>query len=139
MEWLSEGKTAASFCRQDGMPSVSTLARWTGKDKSFAERVARARDVGFGVIAEDCLRIADDGSGDVIVDDKGNERVNSEFVARSKLRIETRLKLLACWDPRRYGAKVEHSLSETPDAIAAKIREAQRQAADLDTAEGDCP
>jgi len=29
-----------------------------------------------------------------------------DMLGHRKLQVETRLKLLACWDPRRYGAKV---------------------------------
>ena len=32
-------------------------------------------------------------------------KLNGEHVQRSKLRIETRLKLLACWNPSKYGNK----------------------------------
>jgi hypothetical protein len=33
-------------------------------------------------------------------------RLNAEHVQRSKLRIETRLKLLAKWNPKKYGERV---------------------------------
>ena len=33
-------------------------------------------------------------------------RVNAEHIQRSKLRIETRLKLLAKWNPKKYGDKL---------------------------------
>jgi hypothetical protein len=62
-------------------------------DASFASRVACARDLGFEALAEDILDIADD------------TLAVSEHVQLSKLRIETRLKLLACWNPKKYGTK----------------------------------
>ena len=71
---------------------------------------ACARDEGFDAIAADCLDIADDKSGDVKIvggEDNPIEVCNTEFVQRAKLRIETRLKLLAKWDPKRYGDKVD--------------------------------
>jgi hypothetical protein len=34
-------------------------------------------------------------------------RLNAEHVQRSKLRIETRLKLLAKWSPKKYGERVQ--------------------------------
>lgn len=33
--------------------------------------------------------------------------MNTEHVQRSKLRIETRLKLLAKWNPKKWGEKVD--------------------------------
>ena len=109
-EWLSLGQTMASFCRQQGRPTYSTIYAALNNDRELAARVAHARDVGYDAIADNCFGIADDGSGDTWIDDNGNERVNSDHIQRSKLRIETRLKLLACWNPKKYGNKqeVEH-------------------------------
>jgi hypothetical protein len=73
--------------------------------------IARAREDGFDAIALDALKIADYGDDDFVEDGEGNLRPNHELVQRSKLRVDTRLKLLAKWDPKRYGDKtaVEHS------------------------------
>ena len=40
------------------------------------------------------------------VQTEGGDRANTEWISRSKLRVETRLKLLAKWDPKRYGDKI---------------------------------
>jgi hypothetical protein len=37
----------------------------------------------------------------------GREQLDREHVQRSKLRIETRLKLLAKWNPKKWGDKLE--------------------------------
>lgn len=81
------------------MPGVTTVYDWQERDAEFSEAIARARIAGFDVIATDALDIAD--SAPPI----------AEEVQRAKLRIETRLKLLAKWDPRRYGDRIatEHS------------------------------
>ena len=107
---LSQGEPLAQICRDLHMPGVTTVWEWSRDDKSVAESIAQARVVGFDVIADDCLAIADDTSQDTMHTEQG-ERANTEWIARSKLRIETRLKLLAKWDPKRYGdlQKVEHS------------------------------
>lgn len=36
---------------------------------------------------------------------------DKEWMLRSKLRVETRLKLLAKWDPKRYGEKITQEIS----------------------------
>jgi hypothetical protein len=64
--------------------------------------------MGYDAMAEECLDIADDASNDWMerLDDKGRPVgwvVNGEHVQRSKLRIETRLKLLAKFNPSKYG------------------------------------
>jgi hypothetical protein len=107
---LCEGEPLAAICRDPKMPGVTTVWEWQKGKPEFSEAIARAREVGFDVIATECLEIADDSSGDVrLVGDGGDERevCNTEFVQRAKLRIETRLKLLAKWDPKRYGDAVQ--------------------------------
>lgn len=106
---LSAGEPLAQICRDESMPAVRTVYDWRDKYEDFSADFARGRDEGFDAIALDCLKIADDASNDVKwVGQEGEERevLNAEFVQRSKLRIETRLKLLAKWDPRRYGDKL---------------------------------
>lgn len=110
---LSQGIPLAETCRRLGI-GRTTVYDWRREDEAFAERIARAREVGFDAIADDCLAIADDKSRDVkLVGREGEEYevCNTEFVQRAKLRIETRLKLLAKWDPKRYGDRqeVEHT------------------------------
>lgn len=102
---LAEGEPLAQICRDEGMPAVRTVSDWKASHATFAADFARAREEGFDRIAADCLDIADDQSGDTIQTEHG-ERANTEWISRSKLRIETRLKLLAKWDPKRYGDKV---------------------------------
>ena len=89
---LSSGETMASICRDDHMPGVTTVWSWGEKDPAFSESIARARVDGFDAIADKALEIADDTLGDP---------------QRDRLRVETRLKLLAKWDPKRYGDKVQ--------------------------------
>lgn len=86
------------------------MSDWKAAHPEFSADFGRAREDGFDALAEETLQIADDDSRDwepvrtdgVITGIK----VDGEHVQRSKLRIETRLKLLAKWDPRRYGDKV---------------------------------
>jgi hypothetical protein len=108
---LSEGETLASICRDDKMPEVRTVSDWKRDHEGFSASFAHARDVGFDKIAADCLDIADDGSNDYVTktrpDGSEYEAVDAEHIQRSKLRIETRLKLLAKWDPKRYGERLE--------------------------------
>ena len=93
IDGLSNGIALRVLCRQDDMPSWRSVYNWMDADASFAARVACARDLGFEALAEDILDIAD------------GTRAISEHVQLSKLRIETRLKLLACWNPKKYGTK----------------------------------
>lgn len=102
---LSKGETLASICRTEGYPSTRTWYDWTEGDADLSARFARAREAGFDVIAEQALEIADQEPE--YATSEGGSRVDQGEVAHRKLRIETRLKLLAKWDPKRYGDKLE--------------------------------
>jgi len=110
IDGLSKGTPLTIICAEPGMPADRTVRDWMEKDSAFAADIARAREEGFDRIALDALEIADERSKDTITTENG-DRPNTEWIARSKLRIETRLKLLAKWDPKRYGEKTttEHT------------------------------
>lgn len=93
-ERLAGGEPLAVICREDGMPSVTTMWVWSREIPGVAESIARAREIGEHVIGDDCLAIADDRT-----DDPASRRV----------RVETRLKLLAKWNPKKWGDRVQHA------------------------------
>lgn len=123
-EWIASGKTLRDYARQPGKPSRRLIDTWRATIPEIGTRIAHARDIGYDVIAEDCLAIADDGVNDTSTDDDGNEVVNHDVIQRSKLRVDTRLKLLAKWDPRRYGDK-----PTTDDGGAEEVTRLLREAA----------
>lgn len=109
---IAEGVTLSDICRRDHMPDRSTVYDWMRGNDAFSQRFARAREVGFDRIAEEALEIVDDDSRDwePITNEAGQVvgiKVDGEHVQRSKLRAEMRLKLLAKWDPKRYGDRVD--------------------------------
>jgi hypothetical protein len=79
------------------------------EDEDLAIAYQRARDVGADVIAEDVLRIIDEEPERIVqIDEEGNKstsRIDSAGVAWAKNRAEMRLKLLAKWNPKKYGDK----------------------------------
>lgn len=96
---LSEGEPLAQICRDDGFPDPSTWRDWCAKDETLAFAYAHAREVGYDAIAHrtrETARGLGDSAGDV---------------QRDKLIIETDLKLLAKWSPKRYGDKVNHEVT----------------------------
>lgn len=115
--WIAEGKTLREFCRQEGMPHYSTVYDWMDKDADFAQRIARARLIGEEVIHQECLSIADNTQSGVIVTEKpdgSTETKTSDMLEHRKLRIDTRLKLLAKWNPKKYGDSTSLKVSD-PD------------------------
>jgi hypothetical protein len=100
------GETIASILRTPGMPSRTQFYAWL-EDETRAERFARARAAAMDAIADEAMVIADDGANDTYTDDEGRTRTDMDVIQRSKLRVETRLKLLAKWAPKQYGDKLE--------------------------------
>lgn len=99
---LSRGTPLTVICETLGCP-VRTLQEWRDNREDVALAIECARDLGFDWLANECLEIIDDSDGDVVWDTEGNPHPNPSNVLRAKARVETRLRLLAKWDPRRYG------------------------------------
>lgn len=111
LEALKKGTPLAVVCREQGMPDPSTWRDWCAADEDLAIAYARARDEGFDTIALDALSILDEEPERVVTvsgDDRSESRIDSASVQRAKNRFEGRLKLLAKWDPKRYGDKIAH-------------------------------
>jgi hypothetical protein len=122
---LRKGTPLTVLCDADGMPGVSTVYLWMEGDEELSGAIARAREQGFDQIALDALAIADETSNDTRKGADGNQAPNSEWITRSRLRVETRLKLLAKWDPKRYG---EATMLKHADAEGGKLDLADRMA-----------
>jgi hypothetical protein len=106
---LSEGEPLAHICRDDGMPAVRTVSLWKETQDGFAAAFGLARDVGFDALAARCLEIANTPLEGVetITDTDGKViEKRADMLGHRKLQIETILKLLAKWDPRRYGERL---------------------------------
>lgn len=98
---LEKGEPLASICRDEHMPAYRTVFDWqkaTGH-KAFSAAIACAREAGHDTIA---LRARLTIRGKT--EEEGGE--SSGDVQRDKAIVDTDLKLLAKWDPRRYGDKV---------------------------------
>lgn len=112
-ERLCEGEPLRAICREDHMPSWRTIYDWIGADDSFAARIARARELGQDAIAEDILHIADTPMEGVEteISETGKKEKRGDMLGHRKLQIETRLKLLAKWNPKKYGERLQSELT----------------------------
>ena len=108
-EQLSEGIPLRQICRDnEGFPAWRTVYDWMGRDESLSASIARARDIGYDALAEECLLIADTiqlGQKQVMTDE-GSSTTIEDMLGHRKLQIETRLKLLAKFHPTKYGDRV---------------------------------
>ena len=113
---LALGTPLAEICRAEGMPCRQTVHNWMAENEAFAGRIARAREDGYEAIAADCLKIADGTEHDTIATESG-DRPNTEWISRSKLKIETRLKLLSKWYPAKYGDKIDVNANHSGEIV----------------------
>jgi hypothetical protein len=81
--------------------------------KAFSTRIADARELGFDAIAEEALLIADEPKEGIRREqsETGVKTVSEDMLGHRKLQIETRLKLLAKWNPKKYGDKLSTELT----------------------------
>lgn len=126
---ISQGVTLSDICREDGMPERRTVYDWINANDDFSARFARARVLGFDAIAEETLHIADTPQiGSVSVSKAtGIEITEGDMTAHRKLQVETRLKLLAKWDPKRYGDKIQQDITVTDNTPMADRMKAARE------------
>lgn len=124
---LAEGEPLAIICREEGMPGITTLWRWEREHEGVSETIARAREAGQEYIAARSRNTAR-GKGEEMGGDSSGD------VQRDKLIIETDLKLLAKWNPRKWGDKVQHADADG-EKLAAPTFILQPAAAKHDEAE----
>jgi hypothetical protein len=105
--------------------SSQTFYKWIENDESKSKRYARACELRADSIFEDILDIADDSSQDVTKVDIGDgvevEKVNSEIVQRSRLRVDARKWILAKMNPKKYGDKLDIDHSTLGEKIVPPI------------------
>jgi len=96
VEGLSQGIPLTILCDGEGMPTDRAVRDWMERDAEFSSAIARAREAGHDRIAVDALTIAD------CVDEDPSSR---------RVRVDTRLRLLAKWDPKRYGEMLKSEIT----------------------------
>jgi hypothetical protein len=116
LDRISKGEPLTHIAK-DLKFSVQSWNRWLREDEELAIAHARAREDGGDAIAEEALRLAD------------AVEAKSEHVQKAKLQIETRLKLLAKWHPKRYGDRQTHEVGNV-DGEPLKV-EHSRASADV--------
>jgi hypothetical protein len=110
---LAEGERLSRICEADDMPSRGLVHRWVvSKDdehKGFREAYLAARAAGAFGYADEIIEISDDSDNDTKTVGSGeNEREaqNTEWITRSKLRVDSRKFLMSKFLPEIFGDRV---------------------------------
>lgn len=92
------------LCDQfDWMPDKTTINEWRWSNDAFSIQYTKAKIAQSELMAEDCIDIADDTSNDTTRNKNGDLVCNTEFVNRSRLRVDTRKWIAAKLLPKIYG------------------------------------
>jgi hypothetical protein len=121
LDGLSKGTPLTVTCRDLGIAD-STVRDWMANDETFSRDIAHARILGFDAIAYEALQIADTPVIGIEEATKewGTEVKRADMLGHRKLQVETRLKLLAKWDPKRYGDLMRQEISGPDGAPIAQ-------------------
>lgn len=150
LERLAQGVPLTVICREGkesnpDFPAPRTVMDWKDADEQLSAAIARAREAGEEAILEECLTISnsplegvsekyerrmipnpDDPDGEQVEEFVLVERKVEDMLGHRKLQIETRLKLLAKFNPKRWGdyQRVDHDVvgSLADDLRAARER-----------------
>ena len=94
LERTAEGEPLTRITRDETMPARSTVYEWIDNDPAFAEAFRRARALGVHALVDQCLEIADEPVTTAVE------------VSDKRVRIDTRMRLMAKWLPAEYGDRV---------------------------------
>lgn len=107
------GESLRSICRDEEMPSRSTVHLWLAKNSAFSDQYARACEIRAEEVFDEMFEIADDARNDWM-ERRGEEDagyvLNGDHVQRARLRIDTRKWALARMNPKKYGEKITNEV-----------------------------
>lgn len=105
LEKMCEGATLATIVQEDNrVPAIQLghFRSWIHRDPKRLSRFYDARKISAEIVEDELITIAD-----------ASTSTDFDDVARSKLRIDTRWKLLAVWDKKRFGETKQVEISST--------------------------
>lgn len=117
------------------MPAESTFWRWVLEDATgeLEEKLTEARARGVEALLDQTLDIADDGRNDTYLKEldsgKEIEVTDVDVIQRSKLRVETRIKLAQMLKPKKYGPKLDLTSGGEKLGLAGELEAARKRAA----------
>ena len=87
------------------LPAQSTINRWRYQIEDFRDKYTESKRFQSEILAEEILEISDYSERDTSYDKHGNAHCDSEWVMRSRLRVDSRKWLASKLAPKIYGEK----------------------------------
>jgi hypothetical protein len=112
---LAEGKSIRQITELPGMPSRRAVQYWMSRYPDFREKYECAMMLLAEFWAHEIIEIADDSSGDFIINERGERAVDHENINRARLKVDARRWLLSKILPKRYGDRVQADVTVRRD------------------------
>lgn len=128
------------------LPNPETFWRWVLEDdnlldadpnkQGLSNKLVQARERGIEALLDEVIDIADDGTNDWTTktnhDGTEYDAVDRDHIQRSKLRIETRIKLAQMLKPKKYGPKLDVTSDGKQINDYDAVAEARKRLADYE-------
>lgn len=112
--------------RNPHFPVRQTINEWRYDYPDFHEAYYKARTYQIDLLAEEMIDIADDRSNDTIIrkghDGEEKEYANTEWINRSRLRVDARKWMAMKLLPKVYGDCKPDSINQTAEGTLEKIQ-----------------
>ncbi|MBO0125113.1 terminase small subunit protein [Agrobacterium sp. OT33] len=118
-ERLANGLSLRAICRNDAMPSKTTVFKWLLQNAEFADQYARAREAQADHFVDEMVEIADRpklGKKTKRTSDGKLEETTFDMTEHRRLQIETRKWVAARMRPKKYGDKIDVEQKTTLEA-----------------------
>jgi len=92
-------------------PCRQAIFEWRINVKEFGDKYAKAKQDQIEAMMDQIIDIADDVSRDTITNQEGKQICNSEWINRSRLRIDTRKWMAAKLAPKIYGERTSQDVT----------------------------
>ena len=113
-ERIANGESVRAILKDDNLPAFNTFLIWVSESDEKSKQYEYAMKMRAEVLFEETLEIADDSSKDIEYGENG-QRMNTEYVQRSRLRVDTRKWYLSKLNPKKFGDRVQNDVSITKE------------------------
>lgn len=121
----AEGQSITEIAKRPDMPARKDILRWIAEHPEFDVMIDNAKAAYVDALAEECLTIANNDGEDFVKEQgKFGEDIfkfDRDAIQRSKLKIDTRLKLIEKWAPARYGKARAGSAAGSGQAVPSAL------------------
>ena len=129
---LSIGESLNAIVKLDGYPKKTTIFRWLHEKKEFRDKYQHAREMQQEHYLDEIIEIADDGTNDYVTKEGKNgeyEAVDSEHIARSRLRVDTRKWVMERMAARKYAPRSQVDNISTDGSMSPTYSDEKYKAA----------